>query len=57
MKWIKRNTRSWVECDVCRKDIKWGTSETEYWQKNGHGKRYCRNCYLQLRAKNWEESK
>lgn len=47
--WIKRKTRTMVECDACKALICWnkmnGAKFDEYWQK-GNGKRLCPDCYL-----------
>jgi hypothetical protein len=47
--WIKRKTRTMVECDACKALICWnkmnGAKFDEYWQK-GNGKRLCLDCYL-----------
>lgn len=46
--YTKRITRSWVSCDTCGRDIRFGTKETAYLQKGKTGKRYCLNCFDNL---------
>lgn len=57
--WIKRKTRTMVECDACKALICWnkmnGAKFDEYWQK-GNGKRLCPDCYLR-EGGNWRAIK
>ena len=57
--WIKRKTRTMVECDACKVLICWnkmnGAKFDEYWQK-GNGKRLCLDCYLRLIVEKQKES-
>lgn len=49
--WIKRKTRTMVECDKCKALICWnkmnGAKYDEYWQK-GNGKILCPDCFRKL---------
>lgn len=53
--WVKRKTRSMVECDDCKTLICWGKMNgakyDEYWQK-GNGKRLCPECFEQMLIRN-----
>lgn len=51
IKYIKRETRSWVGCDCCGRDIKFGTKNSRYFQKGKSGKRFCIDCFGDLVVK------